>query len=267
MCQSTTVLLGRLGMTEGVTVQPWQEAGIDDSSLSERIRAEILLLDLHDSKVYGGLDALIRLCESQPRWQWLGAILKLPVLHFLAMGVYQTIAQNRRIVSPIPPRPIPCSCDPPENPAARSRFYILCVLLYTIGWCVLMLAASRAGLTTLQSHLWEILGLSEVVGWLLAVVGLAAFFRPYRVAFFQQSMVVLALGGVLFLMVAGLVSLETYFFGPPLLLSPLLLALQPVVMLTVLRRRLRILALPDWMPWCWLLLATVCFILLTRILH
>lgn len=241
MCQGVVKRLHAFGLTRTVTVLPAQEADWLSEELMTRSHSEILMVNRETEEVLGGVEVMIRLLERHPLYHWLGRLMALPVLKGPLAYFYRLVAMNRRILSPIPPRPIPCTCDPPDDPKARSQFYTWLLLLLCLNIAIALssqLTMSRR-LSCLYSLLLEVTTLSFLIAWLLSTCILQPLKSPQFKLFVQQTFVLI----VIYSLWLAVLSLITLCYGS-LNLLPLIYGLSITVFLVSGWKRFKAIGLP-----------------------
>lgn len=262
LCTGIVRGLRQLGLKESARFISWQEATketptLAQSELAEKIRGEVLLL-LPDSKVLSGVPAFARLLEQKKPTRRLGHFLKMPGIAGAAEWLYQTVAFNRRVLTPPSNPAIACACDPPENPSMRRRLYVLLLLVAVSG----LIAFSCALAATFQTRAFTIilhLLIAMGGGWLLAYFGLFLLLRKHFGEYVRQSLVVMSIGGLWLWVASALLTSVHFVFHADFpfssaWISVLVLNLHTAIMLFSTLRRSRALHFPAWTPWLWLLL-------------
>ncbi|MFJ8997781.1 thiol-disulfide oxidoreductase DCC family protein [Streptomyces sp. NPDC102359] len=76
---------------------PWQHADLTALKVTEdRANREVIWVSPVGGKVYGGQRALSAvLMSGRKRWWWLGFVLLMPPVNWMARGVYRVVAKNR----------------------------------------------------------------------------------------------------------------------------------------------------------------------------
>jgi predicted DCC family thiol-disulfide oxidoreductase YuxK len=263
MCLSMMNALRFLGLNAGVQALSWQDAlqanpALGDSRLAEQIRREILLVLPESASLLRGVDVLSWLLGRKNTTRWLGGLLKVPGISGFTVWLYETLALNRRLVTPPQHPEVACSCDPPQSLRLRLRLYGLLLAVSLLG----LIAFSCALAATYQTRAIAIvfyLLISMGSGWLLAYAGLALWLRSQFRLYFQQSLVVMAVGGLWLLVSAILLesvhlALHAEFPFSVSFVSVLVLNLHTAIMLFSTIRRVRALRLSPVLPWLWLAL-------------
>ncbi|HEY9745240.1 MAG TPA: DCC1-like thiol-disulfide oxidoreductase family protein [Oculatellaceae cyanobacterium] len=260
LCQSGVSWLKWLRLDEGVDALTWQDAVAQQPSLTqsgwaEKIAGEVLLV-LPDGQVLGGANAAVWLLERKPRTRWVANLLGASWGLRASRWLYETVALNRRILTPPKQTQVACSCEPPENPAVRRRLYLLLLAVSLLGLVVFSytLAAiyGRAALDIIF-HLLIAMG----GGWILAYIGLWLLLRERFIVAFRQSLVVMAIGGLWLLVASALlasINLVARASGAVAWTSILSLNMHTAVMFLSVLRRSAALHFPPATPWLWLLL-------------
>ncbi|MEW1626874.1 DCC1-like thiol-disulfide oxidoreductase family protein [Streptomyces sp. NPDC089173] len=100
------------------TVTPWQFADLDALGITrQRAEREVLWVSLPGT-VYGGAQAVAKLLLSAGGgWAWLGGLLTLPPVRWIAHGVYRFVAANR---TRLPGGSPACALPADRKPGARG---------------------------------------------------------------------------------------------------------------------------------------------------
>ena len=274
LCASIVGKLKAWRRLEGITVLPLQSADWASPSLREQGRTQVLLIELTGETsnpaehtharetTWGGIDALIELCQRKPGYMLLGRCLRWPILAPLVHALYRMVAYNRRLLSPVSPQSLPCACDPPEDAAMTQQFYSLLVALILISLLTFAAGASLQGSHRVTSNAcWSLFNrftLAGMLGWLGAALLLKGLYRKQARQLLPQTLISLT-GGSLFCLLAGLL-LPTITFHAAhgglthqsFILLALGLGIQTIGSTAPLVHRFRILAAPTWSPWLWL---------------
>lgn len=100
------------------TVTPWQFADLDTLGITrQRAEREVLWVS-PPGTVYGGAQAVAKLLLSAGGgWAWLGGLLTLPPVRWIAHGVYRFVAANRGWLPGGSPA---CALPADRRPGARG---------------------------------------------------------------------------------------------------------------------------------------------------
>ena len=263
MCRALVAQLQYWGFLNQIPAQPLQEAAQAenwvDPTLLERGRLEALLVDRQTGQTWGGIDVLIQLLGLRAGFRWISWILRWPLCHSLAQGVYQTISHNRRSLSPVPSSALPCACDPPFNLKFTVLFYLGTLLLLGLALLAFSVGASHSPARFTHIQPFYLLGklvIATLSGWFLATLASGLPFQPAKRVMIPQTWISLTMGS-LYLGLAGLLLLWLPASSGASVLQErgiLLLALgiQSIGMLPALRQRLLITGSTAWLPWLWL---------------
>jgi predicted DCC family thiol-disulfide oxidoreductase YuxK len=263
MCLSIISGLHFFGFAQAVQMLSWQDAvrqdaALEQSELAERVRREIVLVFPETRQTLGGVAVLPWLLQRREITQWLGNLLQKPKILAIGQWVYETVALNRRILTPPKQPELACACDPPETARLRLRLYCGLLLVSLAGLiafsCALAVTYEMRAINIILNLLRAMSG-----GWLLAYTGLLLLLRRRFFEYFQQSLVVMAVGGLWLLFAAVLLIMVNGAFQdtfPKLasLISILSLNLHTAVMWLSTLRRSADLHFPASLPWLWLVL-------------
>ncbi len=101
MCSAWRVWIARHDRGDRITLLPYQDPAARDlvpDLPPERFAGEMQLI-LADGRVVGGATAIAESLRVLPGYRWLGALLRLPPILWMARRVYAVIARNRRRIS------------------------------------------------------------------------------------------------------------------------------------------------------------------------
>ncbi|WP_393059083.1 thiol-disulfide oxidoreductase DCC family protein [Streptomyces sp. LN549] len=92
-----TIEIAKRTIKPRVQFIPWQYADLAALGVTEdRADREVLWISPIGGKVYGGPRALsAMLMCGRRRWRWLGIVLRMPPVNWMARGAYQVVAKNR----------------------------------------------------------------------------------------------------------------------------------------------------------------------------
>ncbi|MEU8523269.1 DUF393 domain-containing protein [Streptomyces sp. NBC_01216] len=112
---SVTYLKRRL--RPACVVTPWQFADLATLGVTQQRAEHELLWVSRAGTVYGGAQAVARILLSVGGlWAWLGGLLTLPPLRWIAHGVYRIVATNR---TRLPGGSPACALPPDRRPGVR----------------------------------------------------------------------------------------------------------------------------------------------------
>ena len=259
MCQGVVAKLTQCGFVNGIQVSPLQDCPWATPELWERGRVEVLLVEPNTMQIWGGVDALSILLKRKKGFSFLGWLLSTALGHALAHWIYQIVAYNRRILSPRPLQAIPCTCDPPDNPAMTQRLYGVLILVLNVS-----LIGFAFGVTHSPAHLtlltplplFKALFTAMAIGFALSTLALGVTLSQQIRQLYPQTLVSLT-GSSLYLLLAGFLCLwlrphpGNWQLGTQGILL-LGLGIQTVGLIPMLWKRLRTLGAPVWSPWLWL---------------
>ncbi|MFI9466322.1 thiol-disulfide oxidoreductase DCC family protein [Streptomyces sp. NPDC052492] len=94
---SRTIEVVQRAVRPRVQFVPWQHADLTALKVTEdRANREVIWISPVGGKVYGGQRALSAvLMSGRKRWWWLGFVLRMPPVNWMARGVYRVVAKNR----------------------------------------------------------------------------------------------------------------------------------------------------------------------------
>ncbi|MFF8552844.1 thiol-disulfide oxidoreductase DCC family protein [Streptomyces sp. NPDC015501] len=116
-CTASVDFLTRWVRPKG-TVTPWQFADLEAlGTTQERAEHEVLWISPLGA-VYGGAQAVAKvLLSAGGGWAWLGGLLTLPPVRWIAHGVYRLVAANR---TRLPGGSPACALPASRRPGGRS---------------------------------------------------------------------------------------------------------------------------------------------------
>lgn len=254
MCCSAVQLLERLALLQQVQALAWDQNASDDPDIKKKIQGEMVLLDKADNTCQTGVDALVQLLRIHNRLPLLSGAFHLPGVRQIAQLVYKTVSLNRRILSPN--GKMTCACEPPFNWPFRLLFCVSLLLIAIIG--NLGFGMSLANFYSEHSMFSSGTKFLMVVGggWVLNGIVLLPFLKKRYLTFILQSCVVITIGSLV-LMPFSMALWLGMMNGITLeILSPVAImgtVLSFAMMFESLKRRVKILGFPRWLPWIWLL--------------
>lgn len=250
MCRKAVETLRQWKLLNGVKALAWDDSGLHDEALANRIRSELLLRNNTSGTVVGGFSAITALMRFTLLYGWLGFLFQIPPLSWLGQLFYKTIALNRRILSPPNTGGMACSCDPPPHRGYKLVLITMLLLLNLMG-CYSFVAGAQPVWLALSGSalLWN---LPFLLLWLLALVLLRSRFKVVL----EQSVVLMGLMGAAFI---GFNTLLAFLIRLPGFSADLFLMAFCLLLYWLLFRAFRVrsqaLALPLWIPMCWLTLS------------
>jgi predicted DCC family thiol-disulfide oxidoreductase YuxK len=140
LCRSLARLLVRPALTGATSRRPFDafEGDVAARLLAAGIHNEMAVLDEVSGEIRTGYAGILRVL-GEGTLGWLARLLSLPGLRALGRALYRTVAYNRRVLAPTPPRAVACACDPDEHAGFRGLFLLASLALTTS--CALLLAA------------------------------------------------------------------------------------------------------------------------------
>lgn len=263
MCTTGVHWLQRLHLDDTVQVISWQEAvekepALEQTEQAEWIRSEMLLVLPEEQRIVRGPAVFGTLLSLKPSTRWLGKLLQMQPAQRATGWLYETIALNRRVLTPPKQPQLACACDPPANRRVQMRFYIVLLTISLLG----LIAFSGAVAVNYQQRTFPIvlhLLVAMAGGWLLAYTGLWILLRNRFVEALQQSVVIMTIGGLWLLFSAALIALGPFgtvagITAPISFLIVWTLNLHTAVMMFSTVRRSIALHFPPILPWLWLAL-------------
>jgi hypothetical protein len=127
MCTTAARFLVRRGVP-AEDVRPFSsfEGALAERLVAAGIRNEIAVLDPASDRIRSGAEGLF-FALAGTRLRWATRIFDRRPLRGLASGLYRLVSFNRRVLSPVPPRAVPCACEPDDRPGLR---WTLVAMLY-----------------------------------------------------------------------------------------------------------------------------------------
>lgn len=101
------------------------------------IRNEMAVVDPASGEIRTGLPAILAFLRDAPGIGALARAVDRPWLRGPLSIVYRTIAYNRRVIAPPPPRDIACACDPDPHLGFNALFLAVLLLVAAAGAWVL----------------------------------------------------------------------------------------------------------------------------------
>lgn len=128
MCSAWRAWIARHDRGGRIALLPYQDPAARDlvpDLPPERFAGEMQLI-LPDGRVVGGATAIAESLRVLPGYRWLGALLRLPPILWMARRLYAVIARNRRRISrslclvPALPDDAPSRSPSPGDPSPSS---------------------------------------------------------------------------------------------------------------------------------------------------
>jgi predicted DCC family thiol-disulfide oxidoreductase YuxK len=252
MCRAAVAQLQRLGLLQrvsavGVTSQDVLESRWPEE-IHQRLRKEVLLSNPEQAELIGGPLVFITLAQLHQKFSLLVSLYHLPGAAWIARHVYNLVAYNRRILSPLPYTPIPCACDPPVHRGYQLGFWASILLL---AWG----SVGLYGATLSPQGFWR-LPLALFLMWGLEIVLFMWADRKQWMRLVQQSLLVKAQAGIFIGLWAAILLWGKAFLPQQgdMWLHGIGLLGFCLLGLYLLRRRLLKLRAPAWLVWFWVVL-------------
>lgn len=250
MCGNAVNALRQLGLLKQVAAVPWEKSGLQDEGLESRIRSELLLRDSETGQVLGGFSAVTELMRLTPAYRLLGTVLKFPPLAWLGERLYKIISLNRRILSPPNTGGMACACDPPFHLGYRIGFILILLFLNLVGCYSFVAGAQPVWLAFMG--VWVFWNIPFVMLWLVCLFAL----RKRLGVVVEQTGVLMGLMGLAFIVFNSLVALLVHLnWVAAKVLDPFLMIYCLLMywgLFRSFRKRSQALALPVWVPICWI---------------